>query len=135
AQVRTRGSAGVRAPPRGDRRGTSLNGMAPLKPDEARARSAQLFGGKESRFLAQGTLMIEAMPLRFEGRLDDSLAAWHEGDAILAELGLAMIRHVIRQVPAECESARVGVRRLLVSTGRFTTILELSVSRVSDRWS
>jgi tetratricopeptide (TPR) repeat protein len=78
----------------------------PLKPDEARARYSRLFGGNESRFLKQGVLMIEAMLLRFEGRFDDSLAAWREGDAILAELGLTMIRHVMRLVPAECESAR-----------------------------
>jgi tetratricopeptide (TPR) repeat protein len=50
--------------------------------------------------------MTEAMLERLEGNFDRCLAHWREGDAILGELGLAFLRHVMNQVPAESAFAQ-----------------------------
>jgi class 3 adenylate cyclase/tetratricopeptide (TPR) repeat protein len=78
----------------------------PLMPDEVRARLDEFFGDSESRFLTQGRLMTEAMLERFEGHFERCVALWEEGDAILAELGLPFLRHVMHQVPAESAFAQ-----------------------------
>jgi class 3 adenylate cyclase/tetratricopeptide (TPR) repeat protein len=78
----------------------------PLLPDEVRARLDELFGGHESRFLTQGRLMTEAMLERLEGNFEGCLEHWAEGDAILGELGLVFLRHVMHQVPAESAYAQ-----------------------------
>ena len=75
----------------------------PLKPDEVRARMDEIFGNSESRFLTQGRLMTEAMLERLEGNFERCIEYWREGDAILGELGLSFLRHVmfIRCRPSE----------------------------------
>jgi class 3 adenylate cyclase/tetratricopeptide (TPR) repeat protein len=78
----------------------------PLMPDEVRTRLDEFFGDSESRFLTQGRLMTEAMLERFEGHFERCVALWEEGDAILAELGLPFLRHVMHQVPAESAFAQ-----------------------------
>jgi tetratricopeptide (TPR) repeat protein len=78
----------------------------PLLPAEVRTRLDEIFGDHESRFLTQGRLMTEAMLERLEGNFDRCLAYWQEGDAILGELGLAFLRHVMHQVPAESAYAQ-----------------------------
>jgi tetratricopeptide (TPR) repeat protein len=78
----------------------------PLKPDEVRTRLDALFGDTESRFLRQARLMTEAMLERLEGNFDRCLEHWAEADAILGELGLVLLRHVMHQVPAECAFAQ-----------------------------
>jgi class 3 adenylate cyclase/tetratricopeptide (TPR) repeat protein len=77
----------------------------PLMPDEARALIGEIFGGAEGRFLRQSALGAESMLLRFEGRFDESRAHAAEADAIRADLGLTVLRHVMEQVTAECEYA------------------------------
>jgi class 3 adenylate cyclase/tetratricopeptide (TPR) repeat protein len=77
----------------------------PLQPDEVRLRMNEIFGNSESRFLTQGRLMTEAMLERLEGNFERCLEYWREGDAILGELGLSFLRHVMHQVPAECAFA------------------------------
>jgi tetratricopeptide (TPR) repeat protein len=78
----------------------------PLKPDEVRARMDEIFGNSESRFLTQGRLMTEAMLERLEGNFERCIEYWREGDAIIGELGLSFLRHVMHQVPAECRFAQ-----------------------------
>jgi class 3 adenylate cyclase/tetratricopeptide (TPR) repeat protein len=78
----------------------------PLMPDEVRAHLDELFSGSESRFLTQGRLMAESMLARLEGNFDRCAACWAEADAILAELGLTFLRHVMHQVPAESAYAQ-----------------------------
>jgi tetratricopeptide (TPR) repeat protein len=78
----------------------------PLKPDEVRTRLDELFGDSESRFLKQGRLMTESMLERLEGNFERCVEYWTEGDAILGELGLAFLRRVMYQVPAECAFAQ-----------------------------
>jgi tetratricopeptide (TPR) repeat protein len=50
--------------------------------------------------------MTEAMLERFEGNFDRCVTLWAEGDAILADLGLPFLRHVMHQVPAESAFAK-----------------------------
>src|SRR6476469_5984860 len=78
----------------------------PLQPDEVRARMNEIFGNSESRFLTQGRQMTEAMLERLEGNFERCVEYWREGDAILGELGLSFLRHVMHQVPAECAFAQ-----------------------------
>jgi class 3 adenylate cyclase/tetratricopeptide (TPR) repeat protein len=78
----------------------------PLLPDEARARLDELFGDTESRFLTQGRLITESMLERLEGNFERCVEYWTEADAILAELGLEFLRHVVHQVPAESAFAQ-----------------------------
>jgi class 3 adenylate cyclase/tetratricopeptide (TPR) repeat protein len=78
----------------------------PLLPDEVRARLDELFGNSGSRFLTQGRLMTESMLERLEGNFERCVEYWQEGDAILGELGLSFLRHVMHQVPAECAFAQ-----------------------------
>ena len=78
----------------------------PLQPAEIRDYLDRFFGQTESRFLIQGRMMTEAMLERFEGNFDRCVALWAEADAILAELGMSFLRHVMHQVPAECAFAK-----------------------------
>ncbi len=78
----------------------------PLMPNEVRARLDEFFGPSNSRFLSQARLMTEAMLERLEGDFERCITLWEEADAILAELGLTFLRHVMHQVPAEAASAQ-----------------------------
>jgi tetratricopeptide (TPR) repeat protein len=78
----------------------------PLEPAEIRTKLAELFGGTESRFLEQGTLMTESMLERYEGHFEQCYALWQQADTILADLGLTLLRKVMRQVVAECADAQ-----------------------------
>ncbi|PWU20399.1 MAG: hypothetical protein C5B48_12595, partial [Candidatus Rokuibacteriota bacterium] len=76
----------------------------PFKPDYVRARISELRDG--SRFFEQAVLFIEAWLARLEGNFDESIEKLRQGDEILGELGLTMLRHVMRQPVAECELVR-----------------------------
>jgi tetratricopeptide (TPR) repeat protein len=114
----------------------------PLEPDEVRMRLDELFGDSDSRFLKQGRLITESMLERLEGNFERCIEYWREGDAILGELGLAFLRRVMHQVPAECafaqgryeESARLyresydGLGELGETAFRSTVAIELGES-------
>ncbi len=78
----------------------------PFTPSEVRARVASRSDGHKSRFLTQAELMLEATLLRREGRFDDCVALWREADAMLADLGLELLRRGMSEIPAECMLAR-----------------------------
>jgi tetratricopeptide (TPR) repeat protein len=78
----------------------------PLRPEQVRTKLAELFGGTDSRFLTQGALMTESMLERFEGHFDQCIAHWEQADKILADLGLNLLRHVMRQIVGECAYAQ-----------------------------
>jgi class 3 adenylate cyclase/tetratricopeptide (TPR) repeat protein len=78
----------------------------PFMPEEVRSRLSEMRAVDQSRFFEQGALFVEAALARFEGNFDECMAKWREADAILGELGLPMLQHVMRQVAAQCEVAR-----------------------------
>jgi tetratricopeptide (TPR) repeat protein len=87
-------------------------------------------------------LITESMLERLEGNFERCIEYWREGDAILGELGLAFLRRVMHQVPAECafaqgryeESARLyresydGLGELGETAFRSTVAIELGES-------
>jgi class 3 adenylate cyclase/tetratricopeptide (TPR) repeat protein len=78
----------------------------PFPPEDVRRRLAVLLEHDDSRFLRAAERLVETALLRYEGRFDESLAAWAEGDLIFGELGLDIIRRVLSAERAFVAHAR-----------------------------
>ncbi|MFL5953672.1 MAG: AAA family ATPase [Gaiellaceae bacterium] len=70
-------------------------GHGPFKPDEVRRRLAVLLEHDRGRYLAAIVRLTESSLLAREGRFDESLAAWADADAGLAELGQNFMRTIL----------------------------------------
>ena len=79
--------------------------FGPFRPDEIRARIGPL-RARGSAMAEQTALMCEAHLLRLEGRFDEALELYRTGDALLSDLGLDLIRVVLRGWPAEIDNLR-----------------------------